>query len=844
MAILLVPALKRARRPEGTGKPCKLRPEVTIWSMVRRFQRWRTLVLLVMGCISHGASSRAEERKETFDQLDLGGAESVVRNDSGRIDQAKGHYRNHGARWQFDATEMNPDWAIDGAGLAMRDTLIVQFPTGVTSLSFRYRGVYEAAAVTVWIDGKQVVGDLSKHAPDGPPGDVRLNRKDLPDGPLEIVIKPVHWCLIDDVRWTPAPAGPISAQALPDGTGIEVHYTGDHGLKIGDRPDLEVQTREQNEGAGKWIFHGETTVQEVRGPRTVVLSLADKPMPPNGWSVFRIVSGKDFKRKTHVRRTEQMASVYRHWPAFIEPMPLGAVAQPWSEVDGIIPGWDWSLPPETRPSPRSAVRFGFKGWKQLAGIPRPAGTRVVDELWWSWDKLEPEEGKFDFDRLREAIRERIDAGCDGIVLRLLASRWAHESLEGPTPEYWKDSWSAPRWLEGRGIPLIEEIRGGKRIRTFEITHPEYHELYRRMVHALGESGILASENLFGALVCWKSSSEGEEGEGYEGDDPEAEERTRDRMRLWAEAMGEEKKGRLMWVGSVDPPGKNYLELARELGIGQRSGFVETVLINAPNEQLGQRITDDRYLVVDESNAFLSGEVLFGDENEEYSADDPLHGAPGTMPYRYHNSMLRFLQMRRSYLYARERSPDPEILNYVLLALGRTVADSPDAWCALRENYLSRFGHESSPGPLRNFERWIYQRDRPGFETEAVEAFPHPVEELWLADQKRRYQCIARKGEHIGFAIDDRFLLGKDLRVVVKITYLDQGGGLWRFREGNEPDGRVLGDMQCEDTGELRTATFHLENADFSASGEEFDFVISGADGYRPAIAFVRVVKLP
>jgi len=53
-----------------------------------------------------------------------------------------------------------------------------------------------------------------------------------------------------------------------------------------------------------------------------------------------------------------------------------------------------------------------------------------------------------------------------------------------------------------------------------------------------------------------------------------------------------------------------------------------------------------------------------------------------------------------------------MLAWVGLELGRTQEDTPDAWCFLRESKLKS-------GPVKNFERWLYQRDTPGYETQAA-----------------------------------------------------------------------------------------------------------------------------
>ena len=78
------------------------------------------------------------------------------------------------------------------------------------------------------------------------------------------------------------------------------------------------------------------------------------------------------------------------------------------------------------------------------------------------------------------------------------------------------------------------------------------------------------------------------------------------------------------------------------------------------------------------------------------------------------------------LLGRPQSPDPFLTAWEAVELGRGVNDAPDAWCYLRESYV----HEHNDGngkvvPVKNFERWLYQRDAPGYETHPV----HKVEFL-------------------------------------------------------------------------------------------------------------------
>jgi hypothetical protein len=519
----------------------------------------------------------------------------------------------------------------------------------------------------------------------------------------------------------------------------------------------------------------------------------------------------------------------------------------------VIDGWDWSLPPHVRPSPHAKVRWGFHGWKQgkIAKAGFPEGLAVVDEVWWSWGKLEPEEGRFEFEPLRAAIRERIDAGCAGVIIRMLGSVW-----ETGRPEDWRawekkakwrfGRWSAPRWLDeigDLGVRKIEEQKSGARVVHLDIFDPVYHERYLRFVKAFGESGLPASPEVAGLIICGMSFSNGEEAAGVKIDAPERRRRWRERLEAWIDAFGPH-RAKLVAMG--DGP---VAALNRELGLGSRDGFVEMYLYHTNDPDRGQRIDDERYLTVDESNAYVADpRIIFGDENEEYSdryADKP--GKPGrfgpveSFTYRYFTSMLRLLQMRRNYLYTEENAVSPELLWYVCHGLGRRADDSPDAWCFLRESYLSPWSNpkpHGSPGALKNFERWLHQRDRPGYETVPSVRIPHFAKKWWLADGQKRYDFVAREGARIGFAVGDGFLHGGGKRVAVKVSYYDGYRGSWRL--AYRKAGREVLSAPVATTGRdgFRTATLFIE-ADLEAKGYDFDFELH-CDGRVP-VSFVRVV---
>jgi len=94
---------------------------------------------------------------------------------------------------------------------------------------------------------------------------------------------------------------------------------------------------------------------------------------------------------------------------------------------------------------------------------------------------------------------------------------------------------------------------------------------------------------------------------------------------------------------------------------------------------------------------------------------------------------------------------------------------------------------------------------------------------------------------IGFALDDRFLMGGPHRVAVKATYHDMGRGRWSLvyaRPGGNEGRRTV---ECRDTEKVFTATFHLPDACFPGAGDAFDFTVE-AEGEDATVSFIRVIK--
>ncbi|MCP4261386.1 MAG: hypothetical protein GY774_28375 [Planctomycetes bacterium] len=509
---------------------------------------------------------------------------------------------------------------------------------------------------------------------------------------------------------------------------------------------------------------------------------------------------------------------YPYWPEYSK-TPLAEIRlQKWRDKGDVIEGWDWSLPPNVKPAPNGlmAVKRSSSLDRSLTTVLEPLDIPInpTVTLWIKWGDLEPEEGKYRFAMLRKRIEEA-EAMSYSVVLRLLCSATSF----------------APEWIKNYDIPIRAEHKPAK-VKNYDISNPHYRRCYLRLIHKLGESGIPRLNALKGAFVGYASPSYGDEGIGPHGVDPDTVPHVIKRLDAWAKAFeGVEHK---VFMGGVSRHGL-------DLGFGIRRGFVEMYLYHIPDDSIGQRVDNNGYLWVDESVQILSKNVFHGEENEEYeekwatAARDFRFGKTTvSYPYRYFTSNLRLLQMRCSYVLYNSFSIMPEQLIWVGQNLARTVEDAPDIWCALRESYVRKVG------PVKNFERWLYQRDSEGFETQPAVKIEQPIQ-MWMVEPGKYYDYIGRQGQQIGFAVDDRWCGGASANVAIKATYFDIGRGtvdvIVRTKTG--PSKRSI---NLTGIGDLKTATFFFNDVVFSAKGMNYDIIFKST-GTDAVLSFVRVIKL-
>jgi len=397
--------------------------------------------------------------------------------------------------------------------------------------------------------------------------------------------------------------------------------------------------------------------------------------------------------------------------------------QPWINSDHVVDGWDWSFPSFVNPSPRSLL--GLQRITNLNKDFEPVNLQFkansIGILWVDWRDIEPTMGNYNFSVIKNRIAQANSVGSD-IILRVLCH--ARGNASNPT------GGQAPLWLDDLGVDYAQS--GGNNL-NYNPLHPAFHDRYIKLIKKMAEEGI--PDMVKAAYVGYASSSYGDEGIGPYHDDvqrnaevPEVIER----IDTWAEAFkGQENK---VFMGAP-------LHYGFDKGFGVRRGFVEMYLYTIPNTDIGQYIDQDGYLNVDESAPAIANKGFHGEVNEEYGEGFVSGSNPFTLyrfgyttdgfPYRYFISALRTLQMRCTYTHITGHLV-PQMLPFVGKELGRTVEDAPSVWSFLNTTYMAKSNYENNDDrvpprtftqteidegiEMKNFERWLYQRDAQGYET--------------------------------------------------------------------------------------------------------------------------------
>lgn len=514
---------------------------------------------------------------------------------------------------------------------------------------------------------------------------------------------------------------------------------------------------------------------------------------------------------------------YPYWGLY-KPVPMTEVkAATWINTDGVIIGWDWSLPKFVKPpkhSTFSLLRTGLST-TELNKLQKPSfPCKPSVAFWVSWKDLEAVKGTFTFSQLISNIRLAASKGYQSIV-RIHSAATVF----------------APAWVGNLGIKTTV----GSKVTYFDVADPRFHALYLKLVEEIGKSGIPQMPEVTGLYVGYASGSYGDEGIGpYSGTDGiaknDAEQHVRERLDAWANiTKGVEYK---VFMGGQSFYGQNK-------GFGIRRGFVEHYMYNAPNDYIGQKVDGSGYLYVDESVTLIAKNLFQGEENEEYgetwaTAENNFRFGPTTESYnyRYYSSNIRVLQMRVNELLNHSSALMPEMMAWVGQNLGRTVDEAPDVFCFLRETRVLS-------SDIKNFERWLYQRDAVGYSTLATKKIYYDDYQsinVRSINGEKMHDKIAREGKKIGFNIDKNWAGIRD-SLAFKVSVFDDNSGTLNLKYSNGTELVTLTKTLLGDSL-LRTFTFFVANYKNGANiGGKFDFTLEAGENTKSIIvSFVRVVQ--
>jgi len=399
--------------------------------------------------------------------------------------------------------------------------------------------------------------------------------------------------------------------------------------------------------------------------------------------------------------------------------------------------------------------------------------------------------------------------------------------------------------------------------------PEIRDAFNDLVRAFGDQGYPEHELIASTYIHGISLSRGEEFwldqttidylELNGNFSPQAlDDWITSRMDAYAEAFaGVEYK--LAWVGKYGvwsycetayaDLALQFVQHAWDIGAGNRSSAVERYHLWPNEPALGQAVDENGYLTVDESIPPIAGERCFGDENEEYGdAWVWRFGSRAGEAQRYRFSMLRALQMRTRFLWTSTAAEEinPPLSVYAEYSFGKNVHTSPDAWCYLKETPVGTY--VTPAGVIRNFERWLLQRDVPGGVTVATERVEREFNAGGEGDAGDYFDYVARRTDiandnpYIYFDLDDRF--SSDGPIAIKVELRDSSSTSWWIEYMNA-DSQLTATPAQETTadGEVRTVTFTISDAQMTNGlPHDMDFrIVCGGSGDL-SVRWVRLLR--
>ncbi len=574
-------------------------------------------------------------------------------------------------------------------------------------------------------------------------------------------------------------------------------------------------------------------------------------------------------------------------------------------------GEDWRMP---RGTPQCSPHGGFYNiWGQTTNLNLAVVDIIAPARIASWREFNPREGKYAFARIE--ITEN--------------NNWYHLGLDkarelGQRSLFWMqvaDGGAAvPQWVMDKyNVPLVHGYAGcsGSRLGDLKL-HAVWEAGPRRelekTIKAIGkrykhdpllEYVYVCSFFYGGEFFLSGGFIRRLEEMGYTAQT--LEDYCLWLIDTWAEAMGPQK---CVWEGLGDFQNGcdnqamgRYLDMSRrvvnyalEKGLQFRTGYNEMLFNTIPVSLIGDTWDDKGYirhhgLPVKFLGDEIEGQRLLLDDYIRFKMMTLQCLKAGYNYLMYDNNIYNIPKAGHAYnptypSVLKDETRMAVMRDYARSVVGYSPGDAPDAWCALRKMYSieRKLYRKDDPykrpymekprgSPVKNFERFLYQRDveagmtRPAMKrtwiyTEAdvkkaktlgwegaVKAGSRKLALGWASSQDYTYEARqtdwASGNPGIYFKIDETFFSAPGpQKVVIMVTYLDQGSAEWevQYDDGTQPYASA-GKINCRDTEKIMTAVFPIELMLFRESQTaNMDFRIK-ARGDDVIIQFVRVLKM-
>jgi hypothetical protein len=533
----------------------------------------------------------------------------------------------------------------------------------------------------------------------------------------------------------------------------------------------------------------------------------------------------------------------------------------------IAEGEDWTLPEST-----TRNQYGGLSYQQYQLDEAMADDRISLYLaTTSWNDLNPADNVYDFSPIDDFIAEASEHNLKGIVMRMKASVIQRDAPWDDGPVQF-----IPQWVLDKHNPNTFQMSDT----VLEVVAPwdsgvqmEYHEF----IQAFANAGYFSNNMIQGIYLHGISSSFGEEFwcEPDYMDDAEAAGMTdqvlydtfKQRIDWWVEEAGEDYTGKIAWIGVGWFPDYEIVDglddYAVSQGLGVRHGGFDVSHYTHYPDSWGQYWEDD-YAMTDWDYVLRKEQRIIADELEYHGAltitdinDDEYPDYTPEVNFSPMSALYRASVFGMNIIWTAKDIVDkiPDMYRWYSYTAGKLPADSPDASIWLKEGYV-RWKTSPDSGwdtskPWKNFERFIYQRDYPSYQTRPVlkiyreSYFSDPSN---LVDNGKMYEYTARATDTengqdgMMFLMHEEFLEKMDNDFEIKVTYFDAGENNWNIDISANKG--VLSSEQIEQLGDgkWKTATISVIDAHLS---NELDHnasikinLINGAD---LVVRYVRVI---